>query len=249
MKTETLLIPHGNNTIYGTLFLPDGEGPFPTILLSHGYNGIGKDFEKECKYYAEHGYVCFAHDFCGGSTRSKSTGKSTDMTVFTERDDLLCIFDHISSLPFVDQKNLFLFGGSQGGFVSTLVAECLKEKVRALGLYYPAYCIPDNWREKYPTLDNVPKEIPFWGLTLGNQFVESIHNFYPFKEFGSYQGNVFIIHGDKDEIVPIRYAEKAKVCYPSLQISVLSGEGHGFTPKGGKIAMEQMLAFFEKEKI
>lgn len=248
MIQSEYLVRHGENTIYGTLYLPEGEGKFPAIILSHGYNGIGKDFERECVFFAQNGYVAYAHDFCGGSVRSRSTGKSTDMTVFTEKEDLLCVFEEISALPFVDRDNVFLFGGSQGGFVSTLAAEELGKRVRALALYYPAYCIPDNWRQTYPTLDDIPKETSLWGMTLGRKFFECIHDFYTFDNLGRYGGRILIIHGDRDAIVPTEYSQKLQGIYDDVRLVVLPNEDHGFTPEGGQIAMQLVLAFMEQER-
>lgn len=248
MKREVYAINSGENTVYGELFYPEGEGKFPAVILSHGYNGVGRDFEKECEYYAENGFVCYAFDFCGGSAHARSTGKSMEMTVFSERQNLLDVFEEISRLPLVDEKNVFLFGGSQGGLVSLLAAERLKGRVRALALYYPALCIPDNWRQNYPPEKEIPESFDFWGLELGKVFVTSIRELNLFQEIGNYPNDIFIIHGDKDPIVPLGYSERLKEVYPRTKIVVLNGEGHGFSEEGGKEAARQVLSFMNAER-
>ena len=245
---EEHIITTDNKTIYGKIYMPEEEGKYPAVILSHGYNGINSDFVKECKYFAENGYVAYAYDFCGGSTRSKSSGATTDMTLLTEKDDLLTVYEDISSMDKVDSEQIFLFGGSQGGMVSALVAEELNEKVVGMILYFPAFSIPDDWRAKYPTIDNVPETIDFWGMNLGRDFVTSIHDFYVFDTSGKYSGDVLIIYGQKDPIVAAGYMEKAEKAYQSAELIVLENEAHGFSLAGGKFAMEQSLKFMNERK-
>jgi len=242
---EEHIIETDDKTIYGTIYMPKGEGKYPAVILSHGYNGVNSDFIKECRYFAENGYVAYAFDFCGGSTRSKSSGATTDMTLFTEKNDLLTVFENISSLDNVDAEQIFLFGGSQGGMVSALVAAELKEKVAGMILYYPAFCIPDNWRVMYPDLDKVPEVINFWGMNLGKVFARSIHDFNTYDTIGNYSGDVLIIYGEKDPIVSMGDMEKAKEVYNSVELIVLENEAHGFSPSAAKYAMEKALEFMQ----
>lgn len=245
-SVRELKIKNGENEIYGRLYSPETNEKSPAVILSHGYNGIGADFSIECAFYAENGFVAFAHDFCGGSTRSKSTGNSVDMTVFTEKSDLLAVFSAISELENVDKDKIFLFGGSMGGLVSALAAAHLKDKVKALALYYPALCVPDNWRETFPTADLIPDTVDFWGLKLGRNFFESILDLYVFDVIGTFCGDVLSVHGDKDAIVPIDYSQKLNSVYKNVEIVVLKDEGHGFSPEAGKIAMQKVLSFMQK---
>ena len=246
IATEALIIDNGDNRIYGQLYRPVGEGKHPAIILSHGYNGVHTDFVHECKYFAQNGYIAYAYDFCGGSVRSKSTGNSTDMTISSEKSDLLAVFDFIYGMEEVDSDNVVVFGGSQGGLVSALVAAERADKVSALALYFPALCIPDDWAKKYPNLDTVPEKFDFWGLMLGKGFVEDLKKIDVFGTIGAYEGNVLILHGDQDAIVPYSYSEKAVKTYAHAQLVKMEGEGHGFTPVADKTAVERVLAFMKE---
>ena len=242
-----LTIEYDSNKIYGQIYSPEKEGRYPAVILSHGYNGSGTDFVKECTYFAQNGYIAYAYDFCGGSVNSRSSGKSTDMTIFTEKENLLAVHDYISNLDNVDETNIFLFGGSQGGLVTSLAIEEIQDKVRAMILYFPALNIPDDWRRTYPAADNIPETTDFWGLKLGKNFFLSIHDFYTFDNIGKYPNNVLIIWGDKDDIVPRSYMETAQKTYKNAELVVLSGEGHGFSPSGIKTSMERILEFIKKK--
>ncbi len=244
---EELIIKDGNKEIYGKIYKPAQEGVYPAIILCHGYNGCNTDFVKECRYYAENGYVAYAFDFCGGSVKSKSSGKSTEMTIFTEKEDLISVFNYIKDLSIVDKESIYLFGGSQGGMVTALAGEELKSEVKAMILYYPALNIPDDWRKNFKTVEEIPETYDFWGLKLGKNFFTSIRDFYTFENIGSFDKNVLVIHGDKDAIVSLSYSEQAKSIYKNLELVVLPGEGHGFTPNGGNTAMKKVLEFMKAQ--
>ena len=109
MVVEELIIKKGDKEIYGNIYYPNKEGKFPAVILSHGFNGSYSDFVTECEYYASHGFIAYSFDFCGGSVTSKSSGKTTDMTIFSEKQDLLIVLEHISNLENVEEKRIYLF--------------------------------------------------------------------------------------------------------------------------------------------
>ena len=141
---------------------------------------------------------------------------------------------------------MFLFGGSQGGFVTALAAEELMDKVKGMVLYFPALNIPDDWRNTYPEAGQIPGTNNFWGLTLGKEFFLSIHDFYTFDNIGTYPNNVLIIYGNKDNIVPYSAMLEAEKIYSKAELIILENEGHGFSTAGNKKAREMVLGFLKK---
>jgi dipeptidyl aminopeptidase/acylaminoacyl peptidase len=248
IEVKELVIKEEGKEIYGKLYYPEDAGKHPAIILSHGYNGANSDFESECKYFAQNGYVAYAYDFCGGSVRSKSSGSSTDMNIFTEKADLLEVLNHIRSLENVNADSIYLMGGSQGGLVTSLVAEESEDLIKGMILYYPALNIPDDWRKNYASVDNIPERVDFWGLTLGKNFFVSIRDFNTFDNIGKFSKDVLTVHGDKDAIVLLSNSERAQKLYKNAELVVLPGEGHGFSPTGAKAARELVLDFMEKHQ-
>ncbi|WP_264191410.1 alpha/beta hydrolase family protein [Metabacillus litoralis] len=185
--------------------------------------------------------LCF--DFCGGSVHSKSDLKTNEMSIFTEKDDLCAIIENVKNWENVDSTNIFLFGGSQGGLVSALVAEEYVEEIKGLLLLFPALCIADDWNNKFPTLESIPDTHELWGVQLGRVFFESIHGYNVFEHIGNFNKNVVIFHGDQDEIVPLDYGKKAAMVYPQAKIEIFSGEGHGFSEASNKKVSEMTLEF------
>ena len=245
---KELHITNGTNTIYGKLFSPKTDEKCPAVIMSHGYNGCHTDFFDDARFFATNGYVVYCYDFCGGSTRSLSTGSSTDMTIHSEKSDLTAVVNYIKELPNVDEKRIYLLGASQGGLVSALVADELPDVIKACALYYPALCIPDNWRDRYPEDKDIPATNNFWGLTLSREFFVDVKKIDITRDTGKYSGPVLIIHGDSDEIVPLWYSEDAVKRYADAALKVLAGERHGFSPSGAATARETVLEFFNSTK-
>lgn len=246
MKKIEMTIPHHGREVSGRLTLPEKEGNYPFVIFSHEYNGSKNDFEIMADSLAQQEIASFCYDFCGGSVQDKSSLATTEMTIFTEKEDLLAVVDALSEKEELDSKNLFLFGGSQGGLVSALTAEEIKDKVRGLVLLFPALCIAENWNERFPEIEDIPDTQELWGMTLGRIFFESIHGFEVYSHIGTFDKNVFVMHGDKDPVVSVEYSERLKTIYKNIEIEVFQGEGHGFTEEGNKRAAILLTNFVKK---
>ncbi len=247
IKTEEYVAKTNKGRIYGKCYLPGEEEIRGAVILSHGYNGSHVDFDLECRSFAENGYLACAYDFRGGSLRSKSTGLSTtEMTIFTEKEDLLTVVEDLSSRPMVQGKRLFLFGGSQGGFVTAMALEDLQEKVAAAALYYPAFCIPEDWRRAFSSVEDIPRTLEVMGMPIGRSYFEAIRDVDAFDLVGTYRNPLLIIHGDRDEIVPLSVVRQAVEKYPAANLEILEGQGHGFSREGCRKAMELILQKFSR---
>lgn len=219
------------HTIYGKLYAPDQEGTWPVVILSHGYNGYNEQFVNDCRLFAENGYMAYAYDFRGGCPNSQSTGlKTTDMTIFTEKSDLLTVFEDIKKMENVDTEQIFLLGGSMGGLVTTLAAEELSGQVKGMILYFPAMCVADDQRKNFPDITKIGDTTNVMGMDLGKEFFTSIREFYPENVIGGYPNPVLIIWGDKDTIVPRNYVDMAKEKYENAELIVVPGVGHDSSP-------------------
>ena len=246
-KPIDVYMQDGTNKVYGKIYMPEKEGTYPAIIMCHGYNGSHADFINECTYFAQNGYVACTIDFCGGSERSKSDGKTTETTIFTEKSNLLATYNYIKNLSYVDSNQIFLFGGSQGGLVTALATEEVAAGVKGMILYFPAFNIADDWRGMWPDVSKIPDTIDFWGLKLGKVFATSIHDFYPFQHVGSYSKNVLILYGAKDAIVKRSYIDQAVAAYQHADLIVYPNDGHGFTPETAVKAREEVLQFMKKQ--
>ena len=160
--------------------------------------------------------------------------------------DLEDVLECVRRLKPVSPDSVFLFGGSQGGLVSALTAASHPEAVKGMILYYPAFCIPDDWEKKYSSQEKIPDTIEFWGMSLGKIYALDARRIRPFQTIGRFDKEVLIVHGDQDDVVPLQYSRKALERYKEARLEVLQGEGHGYSPAGSRKAAEMALRFMLK---
>lgn len=242
MKREEFSCLRAGLKIRGLIYRPD-EVKHPAVIISHGFMANYRTTKKYGEAFAKMGYVAVVYDFNGGGIGSHSSGKTTDMSVLTEKEDLKTVIKAVSELSYVNENDITLVGCSQGGFVSAMVAQELQERIKRLILFYPALCIPDDARSgkmMFAKFDpkNVPEVFRCGPMKLGSQYVTSVLGMNVFDEICGYNGPVLIIHGSKDAVVRPEYSEKAYQGYlqtnggiPSAdcQLVFIDGANHGFT--------------------
>ena len=243
MITREILIPHHGRTVHGVFRLPEGQGPFPAVLFSHGYGGSLRDFDGDAAYLAERGVASLAYDFCGGGLRDTSGFPTASMTLFTEKEDALAALERLRAMEEVDTRNVFLFGGSLGGLVTVMAAAERPAGIPGLILLFPALCVPDDWRRRFPNPGAVPETIDFWGMTLGRPFVTTLQDLDIFSALPSLAMPTLLFHGDRDPVVPLACSERAVKLMPHASLTVFPGEVHGFSEAGCRQVMEQTAAF------
>lgn len=234
--------------IYGELFLPKSNEPLPLVVISHGFGGNSRDVRAYAEMFAENGIAACAFDFIGGGRGSRSDGKITEMSVLTEAADLNAVIDGLTARDDIDASELYLLGGSQGGFVSTYVAGTRPDDVKALIALYPAYVIHDDAWSRTPDPDNIPETMNLMGTTIGRIYNADAMSFDIYDVMKDYLKDVLIIHGTRDSIVPISYSERAAEVFPSAELVKFEGAGHGFYGDD-ETRSAQMAVDFVKEHL
>ena len=242
MEQNLTFIKSNGQKIVGKAYIPDqGNGPFPAVIFSHGFNGTFSDIEGHGHGFSEAGIICIFFDFCGGGENSKSDGTLQEMNVLTEAEDLKVVIEEISRLEYVDSTHLFLQGESMGGFVSAYVAAQMPEKIKGLVLWYPAFVIPDDSRKRVEDGDNT-----CFGLQLSPDFNTIAMSIDIYEVIGNYHGPVRIIHGDKDFVVPLSYSEKAQRTYANAELDVIMDAEHGFNGADSETARCFSVSFIQE---
>ena len=223
--------------------LPDKGGKYHLVIFSHGLGASFKDLQHHGQGIAEGGIACLFFDFYGGGALSESGGSMEDMSVLTEKEDLLAVLNYVHSLPRADASRIFLMGESQGGLVSAMCAAEAPSLIRALLLWYPAFSIPETCRDLLLER-TVPRDL--FGFPLGEKYFKDAASLDIGKVCRAYSGPVFLIHGEKDLLVPFSWSEKAARLYTGSTLEKVPGAGHDFEGAGSVHAREASLMFMKR---
>jgi dipeptidyl aminopeptidase/acylaminoacyl peptidase len=114
----------GDLTISGIMNKPRGKGPFPVVVLAHGYIDpkvyvTGQGFRREQDWLARNGYVALHIDYRNHASSDKDPQADLSMRLGYAEDVInagLAVRE--SKLPFIDTGRLALLGRSMGGGVA-----------------------------------------------------------------------------------------------------------------------------------
>ena len=242
---EDLWIKNGERDIYGIVAAPADGNSKGVAIISHGFNGTHNFANDYIDTLNGLGYTVYSFDYPCGSIHSRSDNNTVNMSILDEKNDLKAAVRHFLDRPGADKDEIVLIGESQGGLVSALAAAELKDTVSGLVLVYPALCIPDNWNERYKTVEEIPDTTILWNVPLGKRFFMEIRDLDVYQTICGYEGPVQIIHGSKDRIVPLGYSEEAMKRYHNAHLGVIPGAGHGFNPEERAVSNKFVKEFLE----
>lgn len=249
-ETHEMYVQRDENQIYGVIYIPQNAGEkMPAAIFSHGFGGNYQVGAQYARALAEQGVVVYCFDFCGGSPGSRSDGSTLEMSIFTEQADLEAVLSMIQGLPYVDAENVFLMGSSQGGAVSAITAAAHKDEIKGAILLYPAFCLVDMTKERFERVEDIPDTYFSLWMTIGRTYAESRLDYDIYKVIHGYDKNVLMIHGDADDIVPLSYSERALEVYPSSELKVIPGAGHGFYGEDAELAINYMIDYLNQKLI
>lgn len=190
--------------------------------------------------------------------KGKSDGRTTEMSVLTEVEDLEAVIHYAQGRAYVNPDETVLMGCSQGGFVSAIAASRLHDKISKLVLFYPALCIPDDARAgkmmfaKFDP-DNIPDIFHCGPMKLGKCYVKDVIGIDPYQEIQDFSGDVLIVHGTKDKIVDMEYSKRAYELYLEnkgkkdeprvVSFFPIDGGRHGFSKRHDRVAIEHLKQF------
>lgn len=132
--------PSDNLKIYGMMNIPEGNGPFPVIVLNHGYYNTssfnsGDGTRTMADILATKGYITVASDYRGhGQSEDEKQGSRGHRPEFAI--DVLNLIASIKNIKQADTNRIGMWGHSMGGEVSLRTAEAT-DKVKAIALWAP----------------------------------------------------------------------------------------------------------------
>lgn len=242
-------------SITGVINVPRGRGPFPAVVLAHGYIDPdvyvrGQGMTRERGYLAARGYIALHVDYRNHAESDADPHLAADMELGYSADVINAVEALRTSrdVPVADDR-VALFGRSMGGGVvlKALIAE--PGTVRAAALWasvssreshnYDQFerddpgATADPVTERYGT----PEENPaFWRANSARPYVDRITE------------PVLVVHGRSDDTCPPRWARATH--HALIRAGVDStlqwyDDGHAFGP-AFNAAMNRTVRFFDQ---
>lgn len=246
-NTQEILCDNDGATIYGIAYIPEREGKMPLVIFSHELCSTYRSGIDYAEFLAERGIATYTFDFRGGSSSSRSDGRTTQMSLMTEVSDLESVLETAKTWNFVDTSKITLLGASQGGAVTALVSANHQDEIAGSIIMYPALVICDEVHSEFNSLDEVPETFNFLGwIRVGKNYVSDIWNLDLYGEISKYTKPMLIIHGSSDSIVPISYSQRAEQVMENAELKTINGAGHGFYGTSFDLATEYIWEYLQE---
>jgi dipeptidyl aminopeptidase/acylaminoacyl peptidase len=248
----------GDLTISGIMNVPAGDGPFPALVLNHGYidpdvytNGRG--LRREQDYLARHGYVVLHTDYRNHAQSDDDPNADLNLRLGYTEDVVNAVLAlRTSDLPYIDPDRIGLLGRSMGGGVTYNVLVAQPGLVDAAVVYAPVSSNAvdnfDRWIRGDPGDDALAREIvAAYGSPEDNPAFW--RNVSPVTFFDRVSEPILVHHGTADESCPIEWSRSTVASLKSLgkdaRLLTYDGEPHAFEA-AWESSMERTVAFFEK---
>jgi endo-1,4-beta-xylanase len=119
-------------SMQGILLKPDGDGPFPAIVISHGLGAGGEQFGlPKAREFVRWGLVCIAPDLT--HTRGAADRREFGAGPENIRRAIKCV-ELLSALPYVDRDRIGAYGNSMGAFLTVGLAAELPDRLKAAAI-------------------------------------------------------------------------------------------------------------------
>lgn len=124
--------------IEGRLYLPEGDGCFPVVVLSCGLMQPYTDYVDDARAFAANGYAAVVFSFIGYSDPDGENPSDYGEVFLSETADLYSVLDSLNKLPDVDSSNVYLWGHSFGGLVTAFAGCERASEIKGLILVEPS---------------------------------------------------------------------------------------------------------------
>lgn len=248
----------GDLTISGVMNVPRGAGPFPVLVLCHGYIDpavytTGRGLAREQDYLARRGYVVLHTDYRNHAGSDRDGRSDLQLRLGYTEDVINAVLAvKASRLPYLDRDRVGLLGRSLGGGVVLNVLVVKPGLVDAAVVFAPVSSDAvdnfDRWirgeAQRRRLADRIvaaygsPERNPaFWRDVSPRTFFDRVTE------------PLLVHHGTADESCPIAWSRTTVSALRGLgkdvQLFTYAGEPHAFGA-AWPTAMRRTAAFYEQ---
>ncbi len=248
----------GDLTISGIMNVPDGEGPFPVLVLNHGYIDpayyvTGQGLAREQDFLARRGYVVLHTDYRNHAGSDDDPAADRQMRLGYTEDVINAVLAvKRSALPFLDGERVGLLGRSMGGGVTLNALVVRPDLVDAATVYASVSSRTiDNfnrWIRDDPGRSGVSRYVlDRWGEP--DESPDFWRGVSPRTFFGRITEPVLMHHGTADESCPLRWSRETHAALEGAgvrsRLLVYPGEPHAFVADW-ELSIRRTVRFFDR---
>ena len=232
--------------LVGVLHTPK-EKTDAVIIIAHGFcSSMGRERIVEMTdLYAENKIAALRFDF-GGSGESYET----EISVKKQVDDLKGAIEFVKGKGF---ERIGLHGESLGGLVSILA---YSEEIKAMVLWASVTEKKDMLesvlkqegfsKEEFEKLGCIVKKKDEKEFIIPKKYFEERINIDQEKMLSKIKCPALIIHGGKDDVVPLEDSKKAVEILENAKLEIIKELGHRFAFDESKKSLVLSLEWFKK---
>lgn len=248
----------GGLTISGILNLPAGDGPFPVLILAHGYIDpavytTGRGLRREQDYLARQGYAVLHTDYRNHAGSGDDPDNEVRLRLgYTEDVVNAVLAVRSSALTSLDTRRVGLLGRSMGGGVvlNTLVVQPGLVDAAVVYASVSSNTVEnfDTWTRGQPGAAELTDQIiaAYGAPETAPEFWRGVS---PVTYVDRVTEPVLIHHGEADDTCPIQWAydTEAALRAQGKDVTLLTypGEPHAFEG-AWQDSIEATAAFFEQ---
>jgi carboxymethylenebutenolidase len=222
VETRSVTFPSGNLQIENYLALPEGNGPFPGVVIIHEIFGLTENIKDIARRFASEGYAALAVDLFAGRNRTICMFSFMSQLTFKSLDNsgirsLKAALTYLGEQPEVDSSKIGAIGFCMGGGFAISWA-CSDKRLKAIAPFYGSNPRP---------LAAVERACPVVGS-------------YPGQDFTAAQGKKLDAALDGYHI-----PHDVKI-YPGAKHSFFNDQGSKYNAEAAQDAWQRVLAFFQE---
>jgi len=219
---QSVSFPFGTTQLEGHLARPEGDGPFPGVVVIHEIFGLNENIRDIARRFADVGYVALAVDLFAGRNRAVCMFRFIGEQLFKPLDnnsirELKTALTFLAEQPGVDNARLGAIGFCMGGSFAIAWA-CNDDRLKVIAPYYGRYPRP---------LEAVARLCPVVGS-------------YPSGDFTTADGQKLDVELDRYNI-----PHDIKI-YPGARHSFFNDKGRAYDAAAAQDSWQRVMTFFKE---
>ncbi len=174
----------------GMIFMPEGAGPFPAVIILPGFSSNGSRFFDLAEMLRAKGVAALTLNMRG---HGESEGTLLEMTASDLRKDGFPAYDYLAARPDIDASRIGISGSSFGAMVAALTAA--ERLVKSLLLRAPATYSDKMMATPFEDIAREEK-------TIFRNSAEEVAKSEAVQKIEDFTGRLLVVASGADDVIP-----------------------------------------------